>query len=709
MGDLYGIDSSTYRSLPSQDQQAIREQYRAEQAPVDSPPATPEAPDIAPAEPITFASAETTAEAVEAIHAIDLPSSDDLPSGLGEPVRQAIYGGRVEAFNERRAAQAQAALDRLEPQRSDFDSLNGATASYEHSEAMTAFNNNPYTQQLRRIVEESTANPTQVPGYLLTADTPTTDATRLDITQVRTALGALGIDLPADASPSQVQAGYDILATAPDGILAWAINPGQQVSFQTPVAGVATLPLPVRGGANITVVGQVEMSGVQTDMDFTQTQTFEMQVELQGTLTAAIGKTPLNRMYAWAERLDAFPGARQMIEQSPLLRNIFKGLPIPISGSYTEFAGSRVTYEAVVTPEQGARISDGDLAAVPNPLDPMSMPIGTGTLMRGQTLTGSHFEANYKLLHVTGTHVELEGQGFGVRRVDANTFEIVAGDVETVENALFVGLGYRGVAAIGLTADNSSETRDLSIARIDLRTEEGQAAYQAFMSSGQMPAWSPPGVLQTGTTQVYDAEHATRFGIEVGGFGWGTELNSSETNLVSTSWADGTTDYTNSVRMGDNHLAEWSWQTDASGVEIPGSARYGMMLSSYDPALASYMTDAYSSDPLNSSSYGDFDGNQNVRLEFSEADLMQIQADAREAFLANDPQGFNQDLLDQIEAGTAASNDLQVQLALAQTPAEVYRLVGNDFFQQEVAVLFAVMYADLGRPAPGTLMVRDAG
>ena len=111
MSDLYGVDSSTYRNLPSQDQQAIREQHRAEQAPVASPPETPEAPVNAPAEPITFASAETAAEAVEAIHGIDLPSSDDLPSGLGEPVRQAIYGGRVEAFNERRAAQAQAALD----------------------------------------------------------------------------------------------------------------------------------------------------------------------------------------------------------------------------------------------------------------------------------------------------------------------------------------------------------------------------------------------------------------------------------------------------------------------------------------------------------------------------------------------------------------------------------------------------------------------
>ena len=53
----------------------------------------------------------------------------------------------------------------------------------------------------------------------------------------------------------------------------------------------------------------------------------------------------------------------------------------------------------------------------------------------------------------------------------------------------------------------------MSIARLDLRTEEGQAAYQAFMSGGQMPAWSPPGVLQAGTTEVLNAEHTARFGV----------------------------------------------------------------------------------------------------------------------------------------------------------------------------------------------------
>lgn len=717
MSEIYGIDSSTYHRLPPEDQQAIRSSHQAAQAemPVPAPeaPEAPAGPEAPAAEPVTFATAQTPAEAVEAIHDLPLPTWSDIPGGFPDEDRRSIYESRVETFNDRRGAQAQAALDRLEPQLSDYDGLNGATRAYEYGQARSAFDNDPHVQQLRRIVDEATANPTEIPGYLRNGDGPSTDVTRLDITQVRTALGALGIDLPADATPAQVQAGYEVLALAPDGVLAWAINPGQQVRFETPVAGAATLPLPVRGGVDLTLVGQVDLSGVQTGMDFRQTQTFEMEVQMQGTATAAVGRTPLNKYYEWgsriAERFDAFPELRNMVDSSPLLRNVVKGLPIPVSGSYEQFAGTRVSYEAVVTPEQGARIADGDLSAAPNPLDPMSMPIGTGTLMRGQTLTGSHFEANYKLLHVNGTSTDLSGQGFGVRRIDANTFEIVAGDVETVENEMFVGLGYRGIAAIGLSSDRSLEERSMSVARLDLRTEEGQAAYQAFMSGGQMPQWSPPGVLQAGTTEVLAADHAARFGLEIGGFGWGTEINSSELEIVSTRWADGTTENTSSYQVGDNHYSQVTWTSDAAGQPVPGTTRYGMVLANYDPTLSAYINDAYNRDIANpESSYGSFDGGQHVRLEFTEADLMRIREDARD-YIVRLQGEYGEQKLEAIDRDPIVAFGLTESLAAATTPDEVFRVLSNDFYQEELSGDLLAMSLELGTPPAGTLTVRDAG
>lgn len=454
------------------------------------------------------------------------------------------------------------------------------------------------------------------------------------------------------------------------------------------------------------------MSGVQTDMDFSQTQTFEMQVQMQASLTAAVGRTPLNRMYEWgsriAEHFDAFPGLRNAVESNPLLRSVVKGLPIPVSGSYEQFAGTRVTYEAVVTPEQGARIADGDTSAAPNPLDPMSMPVGTGVLMRGQTLTGSHFEANYKLLHVNGTHTDLSGQGFGVRRIDANTFEIVAGDVDTVENELFAGLGYRGMASIGLSADRSLEERSMSIARLDLRTEEGQAAYQAFMGGGQMPAWSPPGVLQAGTTEILNGEHTARFGVEVGGFSWGTEINSSEFNLVETRWADGSIDYHNSGRVGDDHYAEVSWSVDASGERVDGSLRYGLMLANYDPALASYLHDAYNADTSNLGAHQsrDYDGDQHVRLEFTETELLALR-DHAVAYMQSDD--YRAERFEALQSQDMGGTDFTERLALAETADEVFQVLANDFHRYSLSEGLLGLTLDTGHNTPGTLTIRDAG
>lgn len=708
MSEIYGIDNRTYRTLPPEDQQAVRRSF--EQAQTDSGAAEPvPAATVAATEPVTFANAATPAQAVESIHALALPTANDLPRGLPDDARSSIYGARVEAFNERRGAQAQAALDRLAPQLSDYAGLNGPTAAMEHRDAISAYNNDPYVQELRRIVDESAASPQTVPAYLASGGDMARDAARLDLGQMTDALAVLGVELPANPTAEQIQAGYDILGTLPDGVFALAINPGQQVRFETPVAGVATLPTPVRASADIRVIGEVEMSGVQTGIDFNQTQTFEMSVEAQGAATVAVGRTPLNRMYEWAGKLGALPhGAQDLVNGSPLLRSVVKGLPIPVSGSYSQFAGTRLTYEAVVTPEQGARIADGDLSAAPDPLDPMAMAIGTGVLIRGQTLTGSRFEANYKAFHLSGESRDLDGQGFGVQRIDEHTVEVVAGDIDTVENDLFAGLGYRGMASVGVSVDKSLEDRSMSVARIDLRTAEGQAAYQAFISTGQVPSWSPPGVPQSGTTEILNGQHDARFGVELGGFSWGTQINSSEFNMVQTTWADGSADYTNSVRMGDDHHAQVSWSTDASGQRVPGSLAYSLMLANYDQASASYLQDSYRVDPDNlaNAQQANFDGDQHARLEFTEADLMQLRSNARD-FMQSD--SYRSDRLEALESQDMGGTNLIESLALAGTPDEVFQVVANDFHAAGLGQDLLGLMLDTGANTPGKLTIRDAG
>lgn len=712
MSEIYGVNSQTYRMLPPEDQAAIRDSYLREQnadtpaSPVAETPAQPPLPVPGAAE------AQTPQQAVQAIHALPLPDNSDLGGGMPSYVYDSVYGPRVEAFNATRAEQAQAALDRFEPDHdSYFDSgLNGATASYEYQQAMSTYNNDPYVQELQRIADEATTQPGSVPAYLTGSDN-TADTGTLSVQQMTDALGVLGVELPPNPTPEQVQAGYDILATAPDSVLGWAINPGSQVSFESSVAGAGTPGfIPLRANADISVIGEVELSDVQTGANFQQTQQFEMSVQMQGAVGGSFGRTPLNQLYGWAQRLNVLPqAATDLVNSSPILRNVVRGLPIPVSGNYEQFAGTRLTYEAVVTPEQGARLADGDLSATPNPLDPLSMPVGTSTLIRGQTLQGSSFEANYKLLHVNGESTSLEGQGFGVRRVDQNTFEVYSGPVDTVENEMFAGLGYRGLASVGLSVDRSLEQQSMSIARIDLRTEEGQAAYQSFMSSGQVPEWSPPGVSQSGTTEILDADHTARLGADIGGLSWGTELNSSALSIARTTWADGSVEQTNTYQVGDNHFSEVSFRTDASGNPVDGGTTYRVVLGNYDSSLASYLNDGYNRDLANpESSYGNFDGNQHVQLTFSESELLQLRDQAREFVLQVNGE-YGQEKLDGFQNDSLAPFGMVENLAAADTPEEVYMIVSNDFYQFHMAGDLLGMSLQTGQALPGQITIRDAG
>lgn len=699
MVEISGVRAQSPRTLPAEEPQAPPQADTPASASAADSAAAPAAAQKAK----TPAEASTPQEAVQAIHALPLPRRDDL-AGMPGQVAASVYTPRVEAFNATRAEQAQAALDRFAPQRGDFAGLNGATASYEYDNALTAYKSNPYTQELQRVVDEAKAQPSQVPAYLTAGQPTTTNVSSLPLEQVSSALGALGVQLPANPSPEQVQSAYELLGKLPDEALGWAMNPGSQVNFSTPVIGAGTPQLiPARVGGDVRVNGEVKLSQVQTDVNFRQTQQFEMSAQMQVTGSASFGKTPLNRIYGWADRLGVLsPGAKSLVESSPFLRNVVKGLPIPVSASAETFSGTRLTYQATVTPQQGTQLSKGDLSAAPNPLDPMNMPLGTSVLMRGDTLSGTSFAASYKLLNGETTHTELKGQGFGVRRVDANTFEVYSGPIKTVENEMFLGIGRRGLLSAGIGVDKSMDTQAMSVARLDLRTEEGRAAYQNFMSSGQIPNWSPPGVSQSGKSEIYNSDHVASVGANVGSLSWMQEINSSHLSINRTTWQDGSIEQTNSYTINNDHSSEVSFKLGADGKPIEGATTYRVMLANYNESLTSYMQNAFDGEGAKAKS---FDGNQHVQLTFNDSQLMQLR-DIAQNHLDKTGRG---ELPEMIRAGSAASSDFDVKLAMATTPGEVFAVVSNDFTRNFMAQDLLGMAMMTGQSIPGQIAVRDAG
>ncbi len=709
---IYGVNSQTYHHLPPEDQAAIRESYIARH--VDPTPEPQPMPGVE--------QARTPAEAVTALQALPVPSRADL-SGMPMDTQEVVHAQRVGVFNATRAEAAQAALDRFAPQRSDYtdSGLNGTTANHEYEQALTTYESSPYVAELRRVVTEAQANPDRIPAYLTPGTTAGgTDVGRFTPEQVRGALELVGVQLPADASPELLDAGRALLGTMPDDMLGMLVNPGSQVSFHTG-AGVGTPNLVGPNVQyNVDVIGKVELGDVQTGVNFRQTQQFEASVQTQSGTTFDLSRSLPQSLYKWSDRLqnlpdwastrlDGVPGfnqldgairnARNYVDDIPALQRVLKGLPV--SGSYGTFEGARLSYEAVVTPQQGALLDAGNTDGLPNPLDPLAMAPGTSVLMRGQTLQGSTFEANYKAFTVGGTHTELSGQGFGITRGEGSIVEVYSGPVDTVENSAFLGLGRQGTLAVGVGSDLSMETRDMRIARIDLSTAEGQAAYQAFVSGGRVPEWSPPGVQQSGTTEIFSHEYASFIGLQVGGLSLGGSSDANGT-ITQTTWADGTVEYANTYTSTSGVTTDVRGTLGADGDLDPATTQWSIVRANLDPVLASYLNASYNNDQVNR----EFDGPQHAQMQFTSQQLLEMRDRARESVVLL--QG--QEKLDNLDSGleTPWWSSTQERLAVCKTPDEVFGVLSDDNHGGSVIEDMLSMSFEHGQPSTGTFRMIDA-
>ncbi|MEI2431806.1 hypothetical protein RDV84_09715 [Lysobacter yananisis] len=699
MSGLSSVQWQALRSLPEDDRAGIL-QPAAQPTPNEPSPAPPVAAAIAPAQ------ARSAAEAVRAINALPLPTQDDL-RGLDAQTAQSLYQSRVVEFNKTRGGEAQSALERLTPKRDG-----AGNADNHYAQTLAEFDKDPYVVELKRIVDECRQPAAQLPAYLERAQGAQAplgqDALAgLQPDAMKQALDALGVDLPPDPTPAQIAAGYELLATVPRDLLAYAINPGMSVSY----AGEVGAPMPSAGGVRpqvqLAVEGKVELSDVQTGVGFQQTQQFKASVQMQGETGVEAGKAgPLHGLHRWSERLGLVSeGAQRLIADSPRLQRAMR--EEKLAGSYTDFAGARLSYEATVTPAQGQRLDQGDLAALPNPLDPLGMPEGTSVLMRGQQLKGHEFEFNYR--YYGGgkeSRTELEGAGFGVRKLEGALVEVYAGPIKTAENASYLGLGKVGTASVGLSMENSAETRSLHSARIDLSTQEGRDAYQAFMSAGKVPDWNPPGVQRSGKTEVFNAEDAKRLGIELGPMSLALGGNSQVT-LTRNTWQDGSADWQASYQSAGGMATELKCRIGADGKEAPGSSQWTLTLADTDPTLARYFNAAFDPKQLGRQ----FEHRQHLQMQFSDDQLLDLRERARQAVVADGGADGEQRLRD-LDAGRGVlgPGDVIEKIAVADTPDEVFATISSNGDTGHVApALLAIVRAGDDAPLLGGFTMKQAG
>lgn len=530
----------------------------------------------------------------------------------------------------------------------------------------------------------------------------------MNLEQARRLLARVGVEVPRDMPPQTVFGSLDVLLQGvPPQVVAAAVTQGAETAYGAQ-AGITVPPyMPANYSFNVGVQGRVALSDVQTGPGLEQSQTFRASLQLQQDDRLAVERTMLQKLYRLPDssllpegvrdalQSGPFQEARDRIERNPALRTIARGLPF--SFEHVESEGTRLTYEATVPPEQGRRIAAGDTSALPNPLDPLSMPAGSSVLIRGQDFQASSTEAGYKLLMAGASDGRLEGAGFSVRRLEGSMVEVATGPIDTVENSLYAGLGRRSLATVRAGVENSMEERRLSVAQLDLATPEGQAAYRQFLEGGRVPETPGPGIPQAGHRTELSIEQAQRLGLYVGSAS--LAFDNTTQQQVTVSDLGGREEVRFQYSREGQVATESRFPMGTDGRPDFSQGQYRMTLPDVGPNEAGALRGAFGGTP----GPRGLDDRQAVDLAMDSAQLLQLRERARD-YLAARPGGA--ETLADLDAGRSTGSSLMERMAGARTAHEVFGAMQTDpgHVVSELQRLSVGMPRERG-PLPGGLTI----
>lgn len=547
-------------------------------------------------------------------------------------------------------------------------------------------------------------------------------STRLSWNKARDAFAYMGVQLPENPPPETVLTAYRALDKLPPDLLAPLLNPGMSMNLNLPVVGRGEggVIVPLRVGADVQFELAGKMSNPEIGPGLEVTQRVQATAEMQYGVSGGYGRTTVNNAYKWLDRFGMIPPEwKQEIENNPVGKGLLKGLGGP-SVEAREYVGSRLTYEAVVTPEQGKLIDAGQMQAMPNPMDPLNMAAGTSVVIKGQDLVGSDFDASYKMRNVGGSTTRLEGAGFGVRRLEGNLVEVFAGDIATVENAAYVGFGPRRYASVRADFGDTLEGQKMSVARLDLGTAEGQEAYRQFMAGGGVPQQKGPGVPQVGQSAEYTLEQARALGITLGDAYIGFD-NSTNNTLTLSDVRTGQQEIALTYRRDDGMVTQFTAPFDKDkrvGDAQRGS--YSVVLPAVDGASANYLRQAFGGEFGNDRE--GLAGSQPLELKFNAEELMRLRDASRDYMAGQSRAGMSPEEIRSVYARLdAGEREAQLQvprqglignLAAASTPGEVlkaFQTYGSmDNIPTELHELYVSAPGPDRPPLPGGLEIKPS-
>lgn len=369
---------------------------------------------------------------------------------------------------------------------------------------------------------------------------------------------------------------------------------------------------------------------------------------------------------------------------------------VALGGSLQSGERESIRYQLNLTPQQLSAIQDGT-APLPNPADPASIPPGASILSTSENFQSNSFNATWGGIGVESKQQSTQGLSFGVTRLesDPNIVRITTGPQEVVSQSLELGASFsigdaRFKAALG--SNRSLTDRSTQSTDIDISTPQGQAAYQDFLRTGQLPPVSPPAVTNHQSIETIAYRQDLTAGVTAGPLRVGGQLWDVNGELTIQRGPDGTNyTYTGDARS-DNRL-ETSWTVDAQGQTHMGDTT--LTLGNQQPGfLERLLGGSRPVDPL-LGQLGHTQGADQVQLHLTPQGMQELRAGAlhyaREtatqhyAFpedirqMASDPNVSDEAWLAAAQPHISSGNldPITDGLLQAQTPQDIARAIGS--------------------------------
>ncbi|WP_043321504.1 hypothetical protein [Corallococcus coralloides] len=365
----------------------------------------------------------------------------------------------------------------------------------------------------------------------------------------------------------------------------------------------------------------------------------------------------------------------------------------------TAQAGVRGSYQVTLPTAAAAGITSPEQAAQQlNPSLPQNLPVGATVTLTGEAFVGTGMEVVFKNISgifgaIGGMSTEkASGMSLAVTRLDDKTVRVTVGPTEAVSRTLEGKLGVFGIA-FGAT-DTRRVEGQLSSRQVDfdISTPAGQAAYNRFIATGELPKNDPASGTSNAATVQIASDTLTRevtFGIDLG-----AAVIDSNVYVATTYDAGGPTEF---QYTGTKGPVTFSVSGEWKDPEDPSTYTYAATL----PALASGTANGLQDIYANTTGSG-----TTASVSFTYAEAQQVQQLAKDWLTA----------IEQGRPGYAGNTPESwvVDVANAATPEEAMALLLTpetnnvpDVVANRVASLSAFQLDNGGGQMPGSLTLSE--